>query len=93
VLVVELANKVVQRQRDGECVCSRFLCFIRVVREIKMKNLMADFIIDESGVTAIEYGLIAALIGVVLTVALISTGNNISSLFSSLAACFSAAGC
>jgi pilus assembly protein Flp/PilA len=33
---------------------------------------------DESGATAIEYGLIVALIAIVMTAALQSTGNTLS---------------
>ncbi|MEL6287786.1 MAG: Flp family type IVb pilin [Pseudomonadota bacterium] len=41
-----------------------------------MKNLVARFRNDESGATAIEYGLIAAIIGVgiIVTVNLVSDG-------------------
>jgi len=41
-----------------------------------MKNLVARFSNDESGATAIEYGLIAAIIGVgiIVTVNLVSDG-------------------
>ncbi|MEL7543596.1 MAG: Flp family type IVb pilin [Pseudomonadota bacterium] len=41
-----------------------------------MKNLFARFQNDESGATAIEYGLIAAIIGVgiIVTVNLVSDG-------------------
>jgi pilus assembly protein Flp/PilA len=31
-----------------------------------MKNVLSSFLRDESGVTAIEYGLIAALVGVAI---------------------------
>jgi pilus assembly protein Flp/PilA len=43
-----------------------------------MKNLVSRFIKDESGATAIEYGLIAALIAVVIiaTLQLIGTRLN-----------------
>jgi pilus assembly protein Flp/PilA len=41
---------------------------------------------DEAGVTAIEYGLIAALIAVVIIVAVTSVGTNLSSVFNAIAA-------
>ncbi|RZN23523.1 Flp family type IVb pilin [Bradyrhizobium sp. Leo121] len=43
-----------------------------------MKNLVSRFIKDESGATAIEYGLIAALIAVVIigTLRVIGTDLN-----------------
>lgn len=46
-----------------------------------MKNLLARFVKDESGATAIEYGLIAALIAVAATVAMGSLGNQIKLTF------------
>jgi pilus assembly protein Flp/PilA len=55
-----------------------------------MKTLIAkfiaqDFIADESGATAIEYGLIAALIAVVCITALTTTGTNLSASFQTIA--------
>ena len=46
-----------------------------------MKNLFARFAKDESGATAIEYGLIAALVAVVLVTALGAMGNKLSGTF------------
>ena len=46
-----------------------------------MKNLFARFAKDESGATAIEYGLLAALIGVGIIVAATPLGTKISSTF------------
>jgi pilus assembly protein Flp/PilA len=43
------------------------------------------FFKDESGATAIEYGLIAALIAVVVIAAATSVGSNLSSTFNSVA--------
>lgn len=40
---------------------------------------------DESGATAIEYGLIAALISVVAILAITTLGQNISSTFTTVA--------
>lgn len=39
------------------------------------------FLRDESGATAIEYGLIAALVGLVLVTALSSIGESLSGFF------------
>lgn len=47
----------------------------------KLKN----FLKEDSGVTAIEYGLIAALIAVVIIVAAGLVGTNLSSLFTKIA--------
>jgi len=43
-----------------------------------MKHLFARFVRDESGATAIEYGLIAALIAVVIIGTLQAIGTNLS---------------
>ena len=40
-----------------------------------------SFLRDESGATAIEYGLIVSLIGVALTVALQELGQSLSAMF------------
>jgi pilus assembly protein Flp/PilA len=46
-----------------------------------MKHLVARFVKDESGATAIEYGLIAALIGVGIITAASALGTQISATF------------
>ena len=50
-----------------------------------MSNLFSRFVRDESGATAIEYGLIAALIAVVVITALTNVGTNLSTKFASIA--------
>ena len=50
-----------------------------------MKNLIARFVKDESGATAIEYGLIAALIAVAAIAAFQLVGTNLSSTFHNVA--------
>ena len=53
-----------------------------------MKNLMNNmksFMQDEEGVTAIEYGLIAALIAVVIIAAVTSVGMNLQGIFNYIA--------
>ena len=50
-----------------------------------MHNLLARFVRDESGATAIEYGLIAALIAVVIIGAITAVGTSLSSTFSTVA--------
>ena len=49
-----------------------------------MKTLFR-FVADESGVTAIEYGLIAALIAVVIIGAVSTVGTSLSGTFNSVA--------
>ena len=48
-------------------------------------NLISRFVRDESGATAIEYGLIAALIAVVIITVVRLVGTNLSSTFNSVA--------
>jgi pilus assembly protein Flp/PilA len=51
-----------------------------------MKKFVARFVKDESGATAIEYGLIAALIAVGIITAAKALGTQISATFNSVAA-------
>lgn len=46
-----------------------------------MKTLFARFLKDESGATAIEYGLIAALVSVVMVSVLVTLGPEIRATF------------
>jgi pilus assembly protein Flp/PilA len=46
-----------------------------------MKNLITRFVKDESGATAIEYGLIAAGIAVAIITAVNGVGTSLSSKF------------
>lgn len=46
-----------------------------------MRNFINRFAKDESGATAIEYGLIAALISVVIIGALITIGPKVAGMF------------
>jgi pilus assembly protein Flp/PilA len=50
-----------------------------------MKNLVSRFLSDESGATAIEYGLIAAGIAVVIIAAVQLVGSNLNTTFGSVA--------
>ena len=49
-----------------------------------MSKLLNRFVRDESGATAIEYGLIAALIAVVIITAVTSVGTNLSTTFTTI---------
>jgi pilus assembly protein Flp/PilA len=47
-------------------------------------NLISRFVRDESGATAIEYGLIAALIAVVIITGVTAVGTKLSTTFASI---------
>jgi pilus assembly protein Flp/PilA len=50
-----------------------------------MQNLVTRYINDESGATAIEYGLIAALIGVAIIAGARTLGTNLNTQFDEIA--------
>ncbi len=50
-----------------------------------MSNFLSRFAKDESGATAIEYGLIAALIGVAIVTGAKAVGDNLGGLFNNIA--------
>ena len=52
-----------------------------------MSNLIARFMKDESGATAIEYGLIAALIALAIMVGAGQLGNALNAKFTTIADC------
>jgi pilus assembly protein Flp/PilA len=56
-----------------------------------MKNLVTCFLKDESGVTAIEYGLIAALISVVIIGAAGLVGTQLAAVFTRISTDLAAA--
>jgi len=49
-----------------------------------MRKTILTFLKNESGATAIEYGLIAALIAVVIITGVTAVGTNLSGTFNSL---------
>ena len=49
-----------------------------------MSKFISRFVKDESGATAIEYGLIAALIAVVLVTAIGAVGTKLNTTFNSI---------
>jgi len=55
------------------------------IGEQSMSKFVSRFMKDESGATAIEYGLIAALIAVVIIGAVTTLGTTLSAKFSSIA--------
>jgi pilus assembly protein Flp/PilA len=52
--------------------------------ELPMKNLIARFVKDESGATAIEYGLIAAGISLAIIAVVNGLGTNLNTKFTSI---------
>jgi pilus assembly protein Flp/PilA len=56
-----------------------------------MQNIFTRFFQDESGATAIEYGLIAALISVVIITAVTLVGGNLETTFNTVAGSLTAA--
>ena len=51
-----------------------------------MLTAITTFIRDEEGATAVEYGLMAALIAAVIITAVTSIGSNLSTVFTGIAA-------
>jgi pilus assembly protein Flp/PilA len=62
----------------------RAIAFLKP-RSIRLRNLLSNLVRDESGVTAIEYALIAALIAVAAIAAFTLVGTNLSTVFSTIA--------
>lgn len=59
-------------------------------KRTQMTKFISKFVSDESGATAIEYGLIAALIAVVIIGAVTLLGTNIEAAFQEIAAAIGA---
>ena len=59
------------------------------MKEIVM--IARNFLREEDGVTAIDYGLLAALIAVAITVGANLLGTNLNALFTAIANCLTAA--
>jgi pilus assembly protein Flp/PilA len=62
------------------------------IKEPTMKNLVARFVKDESGATAIEYGLIAAGISVAIIAVVNSLGSQLKTTFTSVSTQLATAG-
>jgi pilus assembly protein Flp/PilA len=56
-----------------------------------MANSIVRFLQDDSGATAIEYGLIAALISVVIITALTAVGTKLTTVFTTISTKLAAA--
>ena len=70
-------------QRKAPRLVDVILC-AHVRRKRPLKKFLQKFRKGESGATAIEYGLIAALIAIVLVSSLTRLGNNMSTRFNSI---------
>jgi pilus assembly protein Flp/PilA len=57
-----------------------------ILRVFTVKTVLKTFLSDESGVTAVEYGVISALISVVIIGAVSSLGTHLKTTFSTVAA-------
>ncbi|ABD68538.1 Flp/Fap pilin component [Rhodoferax ferrireducens T118] len=61
------------------------MCKRRVLTKVKAMNTstqsFAEWLIDESGVTAMEYGLLAALIAVTIIGAISATGTSLTTIY------------
>jgi pilus assembly protein Flp/PilA len=53
-----------------------------------MRNLITRFVNDDSGPSAIEYGLIAGLISIVAVAAMTLIGQNLQGTYNAVAAAF-----
>ena len=53
----------------------------------KLMTIARNFVREEDGVTAIEYGLLAALIAVAITVGANLLGTNLNALFNAIGTC------
>ncbi|ANY83255.1 pilus assembly protein (plasmid) [Microvirga ossetica] len=49
-----------------------------------MKSLVTRFVKDKSGATAIEYGLIAGLVSVVIITVLVTVGDKLTLVFNTI---------
>jgi pilus assembly protein Flp/PilA len=61
--------------------------YLAHLRRIRLRTILSNLIRDESGVTAIEYALIAALIAVAAIAAFSLVGTNLSTVFHTIATC------
>lgn len=59
----------------------------------RLRQLASSFFADESGVTAMEYALIGALIAVAIAAAVSTLGLSVKDMFTKVASCFPSGGC
>ena len=58
---------------------------------MRLDRTFSRFVRDESGATAIEYGLIAGLVAVVIITAVTLVGTNLTAIFNAIAAALATA--
>ena len=58
---------------------------------MRMNDIVRNFAKDESGATAIEYGLIAALVSVAAVTALTNVGGSLDTMFTAVSTTLNAA--
>jgi pilus assembly protein Flp/PilA len=63
----------------------RSIPILPAIRDSRMKDLLKRFVSDQSAVTAIEHGLIAGLIAVVIIGAVSKLGKDVSTKFNAIA--------
>jgi pilus assembly protein Flp/PilA len=61
-----------------------------IIKELPMKNLFVRFVKNESGATAIEYGLIAAGISVAIIAVVNGLGTQLNATFTTVKSSLSA---
>jgi pilus assembly protein Flp/PilA len=59
-------------------------CLFASPVEARLKSALSKFLFDESGATAIEYGLIAAGIALAIIAVVNGLGSNLNTVFSSV---------
>jgi pilus assembly protein Flp/PilA len=67
--------------------------FIMITFFQAVRQSVGHFLADEEGVTAIEYGLIAALIAVAIVAAVTLLGTNIAARFTAICASIKGSAC
>jgi pilus assembly protein Flp/PilA len=58
---------------------------VRIEKEAVLRRLISEFLADQSGATAIEYGLIAAGIAIAIITAVNSVGTALNTNFKTIA--------
>ena len=81
----QLSQKIVRPILKGENVVYRLSLLLGKVEEKLAGGAASRLVRNSNGVTAVEYGLIAALIAVAAVVVMGTTGTDLSSVFNTVA--------